>query len=219
MDALTDFFVRLLARTGLTVNTEVTLIVAFALAVMIVAIGLALSRRRGRLEDRLVVSELGMVDAPRAPSDGLSDSDRSKQQLGDANWGKSPPSGALPQLAVHSGSMREAAATNPPNSKSQPVTDQAAVQNYEARIELLQATLNSLQREQATLHKLLEACNAGLKGIEQLVAAIPGLRIEHASIKKQLAELNTRFDAASEVLAEVLQSEDLLHDPKFRDLL
>ena len=109
--------------------------------------------------------------------------------------------------------MREPAATNPPNAKSELVADQEAVQNYQARIELLQATLKSLQREQANLHKLLEACNAGLKGIEQLVAAIPGLRIEHASIKKQLAELNTRFDAASEVLAEVLQSEDLPHDP------
>jgi chromosome segregation ATPase len=109
--------------------------------------------------------------------------------------------------------MREPPATNPPSAKSELVTDQEAVQTYQARIELLQATLNSLQREQANLHKLLEACNAGLKGIEQLVAAIPGLRIEHASIKKQLAELNTRFDAASEVLAEVLQSEDLPHEP------
>ena len=212
MDALTDFFAQLLARTGSALNTEVILIVAFALSVMIVAVGLALARRRGRLEDRLVDSELGIVGAHRAVSDVLSDLDRSKQHLGNANSEKSEPSGELAKLAVDPGSMREAVATNPPNTKAELTTDQESEQNYQARIELLQATLSSLQREQLTLHKLLEACNAGLKGIEQLVAAIPSLRIEHASIKKQLAELNTRFDAASEVLAELLQCEDLPDD-------
>ena len=63
------------------------------------------------------------------------------------------------------------------------------------------------------LRSLLEDCNAGLKNIEQLIARIPSLRDEHASIKKQLAELNSRFDAASEVLAGLLQqSEDFPND-------
>jgi prefoldin subunit 5 len=109
-------------------------------------------------------------------------------------------------------SSRETVATNVSSTKAELMTVQMSVQNYQERIELLQATLSSLQHEQLTLRKLLESCNSGLKGIEQLVAAIPSLRTEHASIKKQLAELTARFDAASEVLAELLQSEDLSND-------
>ena len=123
--------------------------------------------------------------------------------------------------------MREAVATNLPSTKAELITlqesveeesveeesvEEESVQEYQAGIELLQATLISLQREQLTLHKLLEACNARFKGIEQLVAAVPSLRTEHASIKKQLTELNARFDAASELLADFLQSEDLPDD-------
>ena len=208
MDALKGSFARLLASTGLAVNTEVILIVAFALAVTIVAVGLALSRRKVRLETRLVDSEPGVVVAHRAVSDVLSDLDGSKEHLGTASSAKPEPSGELAKPAIDLGSTHKAVATNLPSTTAEAITDQESVQNYQAGIELLQTTLTSLQREQLALHQLLAACNAGLKGIEQLVAAIPSLRIEYASIKKQLAELNARFDAASELLAEFVQSED-----------
>jgi chromosome segregation ATPase len=159
-----------------------------------------------------VDSELGVVGAHKAVAAVSSDLDEFNHHLGSANSEKSEPSSELARLATDLGSMREAVATNLPSTKAELITVQESVQNHQARIELLQGTLTSLQREQLTLHKLLEACNAGLKGIEQLVAAIPSLRTEHASIKKQLAELNARFDAASEVLADLLQSEDLPDD-------
>jgi hypothetical protein len=76
-------------------------------------------------------------------------------------------------------------------------------------MEMMQATLTSLQGEQRKLCKVLKAWNSRMKDMEQIVAAVPSIRTEQAGIKNQLAEWNSRFDGASEVLAEFLQSEDL----------
>ena len=215
MDAVTGFLAQLLARTGLGVNKEVMLVAAFALAVIVVAVALARSRRRDRLNEHLEdprqphaserEADLGAVRAHEVVSDAPSELDQPKQNLAGANRQESEPGGDL-------ASVRESTATNVPSANAESMAVQQSVQHYQERIELLQATLTSLQIEQLTLRKLLETCNSGLKGIEQLVAAIPSLRTEHASIKKQLAELNARFEAASEVLAELLQSEDPPND-------
>jgi len=222
MDAVKGLLAQLLASTGLGVNKEVMLVAAFALAVMVVAVALALSRRRNRLEERLEdprqphpsvgEAEPHLVRAQEAVSDALPDFDRSKQHLAGANRLKAEPTGDLARLATDLASMRETVATNVPSTRAELMTVHESVQNYQGRIELLQATLTSLQSEQLTLRRLLESCNSGLKSIEQLAAAVPSLRTEHAALKKQLAELNARFDAASEVLAELLQSEDLPND-------
>ena len=223
MDAITGFLAQLLARTGLSVSKEVTLVAAFVLAVIIVAVGLALRRRSDRLAERFEnphprdasVREVEpyVIGTHEAALDAPSDLDRSKPDLGGPNHQESEPSGDLAKLATELASMRESirktVASNVSGAKAESMTVQESVQDYQGRIELLQATLTSLQTEQLTLRKLLETCNSGLQSIEQFVAAVPSIRTEHASIKQQLAELNARFDAASEVLADLLQSEDL----------
>jgi chromosome segregation ATPase len=199
--------------------------------VIVVAVGLALRRRGDRLQehlDDLRPPHLSLGEAepyvvgaheavPEAVPDAVSDADRSKQHLDGANRQEPEPSGELARLATDLANMQETirktVATNVPSAKAESMTVQESVQNYQGRIELLQATLTSLQSEQLTLRKLLETCNSGLKRMEQFVAAVPSLRTEHASIKQQLAELNARFDAASEVLADLLQPEDRPKDP------
>jgi chromosome segregation ATPase len=226
MDAITGFLTRLLASTGLGVNKDVTVIAAFVLAVIIVAVVLALRRRSDRLAERFdgphprhatdEEAEPHVVPVREAVQDALADLEQAKQQLEGANRPESKPSGDLARLASDLAIMRETigktVATNVASAKAEPLTAQQSVQDYQGRIELLQATLTSLQSEQLTLRRLLETCNSGLQSIEQFVAAVPSIRTEHASIKQQLAELNARFDAASEVLTDLLQSEDLPKD-------
>lgn len=218
MDAITGFFAQLLASTGLGVSKEAALFALLVLAVMIVVVALARSRRSHRLEVHLEdprQSHAGMREAEPAVvpahgpvSDALSDSDRSKQTAGGADRQEFAPSGNPGGIAADGARSGETFATNVPRTRVESAAAQTPAQNYQARFELMHATLSSLQREQLALRKLLENCNSGLKGIEQLAAAIPSLRTEHASIKKQLAELTARFDVASEILADLLESED-----------
>jgi SMC interacting uncharacterized protein involved in chromosome segregation len=77
----------------------------------------------------------------------------------------------------------------------------------------VEARLTILQSNQDEMYKVLKAWDARLKDLEQTVAAVPSIRTEQAEMKSELAEWNSRFDAASEVLAEFLQSEDLLNEP------
>ena len=210
MDTVTGFWTQLLARTGLAVNPEVALVAGFALTVIIVAVALALGRRGSRLEERLVdreilQSNLRNAETPVGPPpesdpDALAEIEAATQHSGESS--------DMARLISDLANMREGMASHLPSTKAEFMAVQESVQNYQGRIELLRTTLNSLQSEQVTLHKLLEACNADLKDIEQFAASLPRLRTEHASIKKQLAELNARFEAASEVLADFLPSED-----------
>jgi chromosome segregation ATPase len=197
MDASRGFFAQLLAGTGLAVSKEVTLVAVFVLAVIIVAVGLAVRRRGDRLAERFEDPHLrdasvrevepDVLRAHEAVADAPSDLDRSKQDVGEPNRQKSEPSGDLAKLAADLASMRETigktAASNVPGTRGESMTARESVQDYQGRIELLQATLTSLQSEQLTLRKLLEACNAGLKSIEPFVAAVRSIRTEHASIR------------------------------------
>lgn len=215
---MTGFWAQLLARTGLALNPEVALVAGFALTVIIVAVALALGRRGSRLEERLVdreilQSNLRNADTPAGPPpgpdpDALAEMDARTQHSGDSSRPRAEPDGDMARLISDLADMREGMASHLPSTKAEFMAVQESVQNYQGRIELLRTTLNSLQSEQVTLHKLLDACNSDLKDIEQFAASLPRLRTEHASIRKQLAELNARFEAASEVLADFLPSED-----------
>jgi hypothetical protein len=218
MDTMTGFWSQLLARTGLALNPEVALAAGLALTVIIVAVALALGRRGSRLQERLVDREilqpnLRSAEPPVGPPpgsdpDALAETGAAAQLSGESSRPRSEPDGDMARLISDLENMREGMASHLPSTKAEFMAVQESVQNYQGRIELLRTTLNSLQSEQVTLHKLLDACNTDLHDIEQFAASLPRLRTEHASIRKQLAELNARFEAVSEVLADFLPSED-----------
>src|SRR4029453_15670273 len=52
MDSVTGLWAQLLARAGFAVNSEVALVAALAVTVIVVAVALALGRRGSRLEAR-----------------------------------------------------------------------------------------------------------------------------------------------------------------------
>ena len=154
-----------------------------------------------------VVSALGSI------AGALPDLDGFKQTLRGANSQQSELIGTLAKVSIDVESMRETVATSLLNIKSELMTLQESMRDHHPRLEMIQATLTSLQGEQRKLYKVLKAWNSRLKHMEQMVAAVPSIRTEQAGIKNELAEWNSRFDAASEVLAEFLQSEDLLNQP------
>ena len=222
MDAVTAFVEELFASTGLSVDTALILCTAGALAVIILLVVLALSRRIDRLEGCLmdlrhlhttmhatqaqharVVSALGSI------AGALPDLDGFKQYLRDANSQQSELIGTLAKVSIDLENMRETVATSLLDTRSELMTLQESIQNYHPRMEMMQATLTSLQGEQRKLCKVLKAWNSRMNDMEQIVAAVPSIRTEQAGIKNELAEWNSRFDGASEVLAEFLQSEDL----------
>jgi hypothetical protein len=213
MDAVKGFWAQLLASTG---NTELMVYGAVVLAILIVAVALAVGRRSNRLEDSLLHlrephasvhwPEPRVTLQPGGSPDVLSGVNEALDSTGSREVERS---GHRARLVNDPTTIRAGMATAPPAPGGQSTPVQDSMRGDQERIEMLQVALATLQSEQVTLRDLLQACNAGLQNIEQLVAAIPSLRKEHASIKKQLAELNTRFDAASEVLAGLLQSEDL----------
>jgi prefoldin subunit 5 len=201
-------------------NPEIALGAGLALTAIIVAIALAFGRRSSRLEDRfadpgILQPGLGHPAAPVAPPaeyapDRVSSVDATTHHSEEPNRATSDPGAAANTLTADLANLREGMVAVLPSTKAEFMAVQQSVQNYQERIELLRTTLNSLQSEQLALHKLLESCNADLKDIERFAASISNIRNEHASIKKQLAELNTRFQVVSEVLADFLPSEDSL---------
>ncbi len=72
----------------------------------------------------------------------------------------------------------------------------------------VEARLATLQRNQDKTYQVLKAWDSRLNDLEQTVAAVPSIQTEQAVIKNELADWYSRFDAASAVFAECLQSED-----------
>jgi len=217
MDAVKSFWAQLLAKTGLDVSSEAALVAGLALTVLVVVIALLFGRRSSRLEERFMDPGTFQPSLPNAQLSALSDEvPKANTPIQSSSGGSishaSDPGGDTTRLALDLANLRDGMASVLPGTKAEFMAVQESVQNYQERIELLRTTLNSLQSEQLTLHKLLEACNADLQDIERFAASVPKLRSQHASIKKQLTELNERFHAVSEVLADFLPSQDPLND-------
>ena len=130
-----------------------------------------------------------------------------KQFLRSANNQRSEHTGTLAKVSLDMESMRETVTTGLLDTQSALMTLQESVRDYYPRMEMLQATLTTLQTEHRRLSKVLRAWSSRLKDMEQIVAAVPSIRTEQAGIRNELAEWNSRFADASEVLAEFLQSE------------
>jgi DNA repair exonuclease SbcCD ATPase subunit len=225
VDAVTDFFANLLASTGLTANTAVILCAAAALGIIILSVVVALSRRIDRLEGSLmdlrqlhttmhetqtyhaqVVGVLGSI------ADALPDLEGFKQYLRNATDQQSELTGGLARVSIDLEGMRDHVAASLLDTKSELTTLRESIEDYYPRMETIQASLRVLEDEQRKVYKILKAWDSKLKDLERTTAAVPSIRTEQAAIKGELAEWNSRFDAASVVLAEFLQSEDPSND-------
>ena len=220
MDAVTGFVSELSASTGLSMSMTLLLCAAVGLGIIILAVVLALGRRIDRLEERLLdlrqlqvtmqetqTEHVRLVAALRSIASALPDLDGFKQFLRNANSQQSEHTGTLAKVSLDLESMRETVTTGLLNTQSELMTLQESVRDYYPRMEMMQATLTTLQTENRKLYKVLKAWDSRLKAMEQIVEAVPSIRTEQAGIRNELAEWNSRFGVASEVLAEFLQSE------------
>ena len=220
MDALTGFVSELSASTGLSMNMALALCAVVGLGIIILSVLLVLSRRIDRLEECLMdlqqlhvtmqetqTEQARVVGALRSIASALPDLDGLKQFLRSANSQRSEHTGTLAKVSLDMESMRETVTTGLLDTQSALMTLQESVRDYYPRMEMLQATLTTLQTEHRRLSKVLRAWSSRLKDMEQIVAAVPSIRTEQAGIRNELAEWNSRFADASDVLAEFLQSE------------
>ena len=117
--------------------------------------------------------------------------------------------GTVARVSIDLESMREVVATSFPKINTELVTLQESMDDYHSRLEIMQATLTMLHSEQNKTYKVLKAWNSQLKDLREMVAALPSIEKEQAEVRNELTEWKSRFNAASEVLAEFLQSDDL----------
>src|SRR5262245_29866934 len=162
MDAVTGYLAQLIAKTGLNVSSEAALASGLVLIVVIVAIALLFSRRGSRLEERFADPStfqpvVRNAEVPAAP-DGRSNSDSIAPQPASGGTTSHPPDsdGYTAQLGDDLANLHEGMASLLPSTRAEFMAVQESVQNYQERIELLRTTLNSMQSEQLTLHKLME---------------------------------------------------------------
>ena len=222
MDLITGFLAEFFASTGLAVSTAIVLGVVGAVAVIILSVVLALGRRIDRLEERLmdlrqihttmqetqtdhahVVSALGSI------AGALPDLEEVKQSLRRAESQQSEVIGTVARVSIDLESMREVVATSFPKINTELVTLQESMDDYHSRLEIMQAPLTMLHSEQNKTYKVLKAWNSQLKDLREMVAALPSIEKEQAEVRNELTEWKSRFNAASEVLAEFLQSDGL----------
>jgi chromosome segregation ATPase len=117
--------------------------------------------------------------------------------------------GTVARVSIDLESMREVVATSFPKINTELVTLQESMDDYHSRLEIMQATLTMLHSEQNKTYKVLKAWNSQFKDLREMVAALPSIEKEQAEVRNELTEWKSRFNAASEVLAEFLQSDDL----------
>jgi chromosome segregation ATPase len=222
---ITDFIAQLLSSMGLSVNAAILLGGAAALAVIILSVALALSRRIDRLEESLMdlrqlhttmqetqTSHARVVKVLGSIASALPDLDEFKHHFRGANSRQSELIATTAKVSIDLESVRETVVTRLPDIKADLATLQKSMEDYHVRMEMMQATMATLptiQNEQHKICKLLRVINSRFKDMEQTVASVPSIKAEQVQVQNEVAEWNSRFNAAAEALAELFPSEDL----------
>lgn len=224
MGVITDFVAQLLSSMGLTVNTAILLGGAVALAVIILSVALALSRRIDRLEEFLIdlrqlhttmqetqTDHARVVGALGSIASALPDLGELKQHFRGTNSQQSELIATIAKVSIDLESVRETILTTLPNIKADLVTLQESMEDYKVRTEMMQATIATLptiQNEQHKIYKVLRAWDSRFKDMEQTVASVPNIKAEQVRVQNEVAEWNSRFNAAAEALTELFPSTD-----------
>ena len=228
MESITNFFVELFAGIGPSTTAAIVLGTAVVLALIIVSVIVALGRRIDRLEESLmdlrqlhVAMQEAHADQARAATalgsiaSALPELAEFKQHWRGATSQQTELISAVAKLSIDLEGVRESVATSVLSAKADLMTLQRSMEEHHHRMEMLQTTIASLptiENEQRKVYKLLKTWNSRLGDIEQKVAAVPGIQAGQAQLVNELADWDSRRNAACEVLAEFLESQDVANE-------
>lgn len=227
MESIASFLAELYGGSGLSTTAAIVLGTAVVLALIILSVIIALGRRIDRLEESLmdlrqlhIAMQETHADQARAATalgsiaSALPELAEFKQHLRGATSQQSELIGTVAKLSIDLESVRETVA-GVLSTKADLMTLQKSLEERHLRMEMLQtaiASLPTIENEQRKIYKLLKAWNSRVGDLEQKVAAVPGIQAGQAQLVSELADWDSRRNAACEVLAEFLQSQDVANE-------
>ena len=227
MESIATFLAELYEGSGLSTTAAIVLGTAVVLTLIILSVIIALGRRIDRLEESFIgLRQLHIAmqethtDQARAATalgtiaSALPELAEFKQHLRGTTSQQSELIGTVAKLSIDLESVRETVASVL-GAKADLMTLQKSLEERHLRMEMLQtaiATLPTIENEQRKIYKLLKAWNSRVGDLEQKVAAVPGIQAGQAQLVSELAVWDSRRNAACEVLAEFLQSQDVANE-------
>jgi chromosome segregation ATPase len=227
VESITSFLTELFAGTGFSTTAAIVLGTAVVLALIILSVIVALGRRIDRLEESLmdlrqlhIAMQETHADQARAATalgslaSALPELTELKQHLRGATSRQSELIATVAKLSIDLESVRETVASVL-STKADLMTLQKSMEERHLRVEMLQtaiAALPTIENEQRKIYKLLKAWNSRVGDIEQKVAAVPDIQAGQAQLVNELADWDSRRNAACEVLAEFLQSQNIANE-------
>jgi chromosome segregation ATPase len=195
---------------------------ALTIAVIILSVVFALSRRVDRLSEALMdmrqlhvslqetQTDLGRVVAKFESVAGtLAPLQELQREVEGVEAQRSELMVVLTQIANEMDEAGQAAAILPSLSAGMGEL-QKTTDGYHLRMDKLQAAVAALARthsEQQQIHKLLKAWGPRIEELQQMSATVPTIKAQQLQIQSAIADWKSRFDAAAKELDDFMAAE------------